>query len=168
MKATKQSQEILKKISENLNVDYQDLYDLINFESKWNPMAVNPITGAVGLLQFLDMAAIDLGYTKKSDILYDLKTQEEQLQFAVYPWLKRYAPYTNTIDLYMQVFYPAYRKKNINTKFPQNVINVNHGIKTPLEYYSKVKQNKNIFPLIAIGVIGIWLLSNKMMHRSMR
>lgn len=171
MKLSQSANEILKNIANNLGVEYQDLFDLIKFESNFDPMAKNPITGAVGLLQFLDKAAIDLGYTKKEDIPYDLKTQEEQLQLAVYPYLKRYTPYENALDLYMAVFYPKYRKVDPNKKFPQHVIDANSGISTPLEYYNKVKQitNKtNILSFLAMGVLLLCLLNPTMTKKMFR
>jgi soluble lytic murein transglycosylase-like protein len=45
-------------------------------------------------------------------------------------------------DLYMSVFYPAYRRKPINMAFPSYVQSANPGIKTPGDYINKVNAQK--------------------------
>jgi soluble lytic murein transglycosylase-like protein len=76
-------------------------------------------------------------------------TRVAQLKGPVLAYLKMRAasqPFNGTDqDLYMAVFYPAYRRKPINTAFPSKVIKSNPGIRTPGDYISLV--NKQILSI---------------------
>jgi hypothetical protein len=59
---TPQEWTSLKNVAATLNVPYDSLYRLINFESGWNPLATNPYSGARGLIQFMPDTAKWLGF----------------------------------------------------------------------------------------------------------
>jgi soluble lytic murein transglycosylase-like protein len=52
----------LKDTAAKLNMSWEPLYKLINFESTWDPEARNEISGARGLIQFMPSTARDMGY----------------------------------------------------------------------------------------------------------
>ncbi len=73
-------------------------------ESTLNHRAVNPSTGATGLIQFMPSTATSLGTTTSA-----LKNMQnfEQLEY-VYHYLKPYASKFKTyVDVYLAVFFPA-------------------------------------------------------------
>lgn len=70
-------------------------------ESGDNPAAVNPYTGATGLIQFMPTTAKELGFTTDQ---IKLMNYEEQL-FLVYRYLNRYKP-KSLVDTYLSIFYP--------------------------------------------------------------
>ena len=52
----------LKDTANTLNIAWEPLYKMINFESAWNPKARNPVSGARGLIQFIPSTAKGMGY----------------------------------------------------------------------------------------------------------
>ena len=52
----------LKDTAASLGMSWQPLYKLINFESRWDPKARNPSSGARGLIQFMPSTAEGMGY----------------------------------------------------------------------------------------------------------
>lgn len=108
-----------KQIAKSINCDYKDLLALMNSESKINPKAVNPSSGATGLIQFMPQTAKDLGTTTE-----DLKnmTATEQLDY-VEKYLKKYKKAAgfkqneklDAGDLYALVFLPGRAKRDIIT-----------------------------------------------------
>ena len=154
----------MKTIQEAANyigVDPKALWAMIQLESRHNPHAVNPYSGAIGLIQFMDGAAQDLGYRSAEELYNANKTYESQLALAA-RWFKRYAPYRDSGDFYLQTFYPAARRwKDRNTEFSALVQSQNPGIKSPQDYIDKVDRLKRFAPsflntgfytLIAAGV----------------
>jgi soluble lytic murein transglycosylase-like protein len=73
-------------------------------------------------------------------------TRIAQLNGPVLVYLKREAkrlPYTGgDQDFYLSVFYPAYRRKPINTTFPADVLEWNPGIRTPGDYVALINKQK--------------------------
>jgi len=59
---TPQEWTALKNVASSVNVPYDSLYRLINFESGWDPKATNPISGARGLVQFMPSTAKWMGF----------------------------------------------------------------------------------------------------------
>ncbi|MGC8160121.1 transglycosylase SLT domain-containing protein, partial [Salmonella enterica] len=57
----------VKTISTELGINHNWLMFVMWFESKLNPQAVNPISGATGLIQFMPSTARSLGTT--TDVL---------------------------------------------------------------------------------------------------
>jgi len=64
----------LVTISKRLGVTRDDLFNLINFESKWNPLARNKKTGARGLIQFMNDTSKTLGYLNSDDLVIKKST----------------------------------------------------------------------------------------------
>lgn len=74
-------------------------------------------------------------------------TRVKQLQGPVYDYLKMISkklPFNGTDqDLYMAVFYPAYRRKPVNALLPGDVRKYNPGINTAGDYIAKVNAQKS-------------------------
>lgn len=102
----------LVDISKRLGVNPNYLMAVMSFESKLNPKAVNPLSNATGLIQFLPSTAKGLGTSVSA-----LKgmSAERQLDF-VEKYLTPYKGRMNSIeDAYMAVFYPAAIGKSNNS-----------------------------------------------------
>lgn len=91
-------------IALGVGCDPSHLSACIYFESRWDPAAVNAVSGATGLIQFMPKTAIGLGTTVE-----DLRrmNRAEQLNFvAAY-----FAPYKGRLrtlsDVYMAILWPA-------------------------------------------------------------
>lgn len=87
-----------------LNVNPEHLLTVYYIESRFNPKAVNPLSNATGIIQWMPSTAQWLGTT--TAYLKTL-TAEQQLD-----WVKKYmAPYRgrmkNIADVYLAVFFPA-------------------------------------------------------------
>src|SRR4030066_1785167 len=123
----------------SLSVNPEWLWNLISFESNWNPLAKNPYSSARGLIQFINSTAISLGYTSSDDLITKNPDVKSQLLFPVKAYLMAYSPFTTEQSLYMAVFYPKARKWSLSTEFPDNIKKVNPGIKTVGDYVNKVR-----------------------------
>lgn len=119
-------------VAGKLRIDPNWLMMVFWKESKLRPDAVNNITQATGLIQFMPATAISLGTTTSA-----LKSMSnvEQLDFVY----KYYYPYRNYItkaeDLYLITFYPNADKKHAGTLskpdewvFPDAVYQANKGV----------------------------------------
>lgn len=120
------------------------LAEVINFESRFQPDAVNPTSGATGLIQFMPSSARRLGTTTAA-----LRTMTFEQQW---PYVDRYfrsvaaGEWTGDegglldtrVKIAMAVFYPAYRNLDPGTRFPANVLAANEAIRkaggTPAAY----------------------------------
>lgn len=154
----------LTGIASSVGVNPDSLYKLIDFESRWDPAARNPISGARGLIQFVNSTSREMGFIDADDLYLKNPTRTEQLPLVA-QYLYRYAPYTDDQSLAMAVFYPAYRNVPVDTVFPRYVQDQNPGIVTVMDYLSKV-YGKNWLPPIAItaGLVLImiaYILSRK-------
>lgn len=148
----------------NVGARAEDLRDLIEFESAWNPRAYNP-SGAVGIIQFMPRTLKDLGLlpealaakiptdsTKavpegvkqevKNFFLSQYPSVEAQLGGPVVEYLRRWKPFPTRQSLFMAVFYPAYRYVAPETAFPPLVQRYNPGIDTVSDYLAKVDAKK--------------------------
>ncbi len=132
----------LKEVSASLEINPNDLYKLIDFETSgsWNPLIKNPNSSARGLLQFTDKTAQSLGYKDSLDLVTKNNSIESQLYFPVLQYLSKFKPFPTKQSLYMSVFYPVARKWSLNTEFPDTVKSVNPGIKTVADYINKVEK----------------------------
>lgn len=163
MKISKSNYVLMSKIANKLGIIPHKLYTLINFESRWNPKIKNPGKGqtARGLIQIIDSTARGLGYKNSLDLVTKLPTVKLQLLHAVYPYLKKKAPFRSDQDLFMSVFYPAYRYKSSYLPFPKYVQKLNPGIVTPRDYiklvYKYASKKNNIILYSIIG--GFIILS---------
>lgn len=94
----------VRMYAERLAIDPNWLMLVMNSESGLNPQAVNPISGAVGLIQFMKTTAKGLGYSTSAIKGMDAVTQ----LFLVF---KYFEPYKSKIksfnDLYRATFFPA-------------------------------------------------------------
>ena len=88
----------------NDQLDY--LVACMMFESGLNPQAVNKVSGAVGLIQFIKPTYTALGYTKEQVLSM---TFAEQVKKLVEPYFKPYYRRTKTLnDMYMAILMPKY------------------------------------------------------------
>lgn len=143
---------------------------LIRFESNWNPLAKNNLSGARGLIQFTDTTARELGYVNADDIIKKHPTAESQLMGPVLKYFTlpgKKPPYPTEQSFFMSVFYPAARQWPVGTIFPESVRKLNPGITTVKDYINKVKKIspalnfKNTIPLIIIMGIVLYTLTKK-------
>jgi hypothetical protein len=153
-KLTDSEKTTLEDIAALLGTSPDWLYSLIDFESKWNPAAKNPYSSAIGLIQFTDSTARGLGYKNALDLVRINPSRLEQLKGPVYRYLRLYAPFPTQQSLLMAVFYPKYRNVAPDTLFPESVLAVNRGIKTPADYIKKVFPEW-IAPTIGGGVVAV-------------
>jgi hypothetical protein len=119
------------RLAEIHGFDPAFLANVINFESRFNPAALNKKTNAAGLIQFMPKTAARLGTTTEA-----LRQMSAGAQFT---YIEQYLrPFKGKLktqpDVYMAVFYPAYVGRPANTPFPPNVQRANPGIKTPADY----------------------------------
>ncbi len=95
--------EKVNNISGELGIDPNWLMFVMWFESKLNPQAVNPISGATGLIQFTPSTARGLGTT--TDVLRHMDNVQ-QLDYVL-AYLRPYKGKMKTwVDVYLAVFYP--------------------------------------------------------------
>ena len=108
----------LSKIADALGVEKSALIAIMKQESGVNPKAVNKMSGATGLIQFMPDTARKLGTTTKE--LYDMSAVE-QLDY-VYKYFKMVGvkPGMGVGDLYMAVFMPAHMGKPDGTILGQS------------------------------------------------
>ena len=134
----------LMDVSMALGVRPDSLSALISFESNWNPKAVNPYTGASGLIQFMPATAQGLGFKGIADLLKQTPDIESQLRGPVLRYLNQFKPFASDADLFLSVFYPKARKMPIDAPLPDSVRAVNPGINTPGDYVRKVYAHSGI------------------------
>jgi len=137
---TSSEDRALSNLASKLRANKQDLFNLINFESGWNPQIKNPYSSARGLIQFMDTTAKGMGYNGSKDLIDTHKTRIAQLEGPVYKYLKPYAPFPTQQSLYMAVFYPKFRKVSPYTEFSDRVKKVNPNINIVQDYVDKVNR----------------------------
>jgi len=145
-----------------------DLNALIAFESNYDPQAKNPLSSAKGLLQFTNATARTLGYADSTDLINKNPDFSSQIQNAVIPYLKLYAPFPTQQSLYLSVFYPAARDWQPHAVFPANVQAVNPGIKTVQDYINRVNSRKLLSLSLPISIILILALTYLFTRREKR
>jgi hypothetical protein len=108
----------LEKIASALGVNSKDLIAIMKMESGVNPAAVNSMSGATGLIQFMPKTAANLGTS--TDALKNMSAVE-QLDY-VYKYFKMVGvkPGMELGDLYMAVFMPKYVGADDSTVLGQN------------------------------------------------
>lgn len=95
--------EKVNNISNELGIEANWLMFVMWFESRLNPQAVNPISGAQGLIQFMPSTARSLGTT--TDILKRMNNVQ-QLDYVL-AYLRPYkGKMKSWVDVYLAVFYP--------------------------------------------------------------
>ena len=122
-------------IASRFNFSAADLFRVMEIESKINSAAVNPVSNATGLIQFMPATAKGLGTTIQA-----LKKMSpfDQLDY-VEKYLKPYKNHINSYpELYLSVFYPHALNK------PDDFV---LGSEVSMEYARKVRdQNGSIGP----------------------
>jgi hypothetical protein len=104
--------EKLKKVSANLGVSEKDLIGIMKHESELNPRAVNPMSRATGLIQFMPDTARSLGTT--IDEIYKMSATEQLDLVEKYYKANGVKAGDDIGDLYMLTFMPAARNKPDN------------------------------------------------------
>ena len=135
--------QLLNDIAVRLGIPYENLYNLIKFESGFNPLIKNPNSSARGLIQFIDSTAQSLGFKDSLDLVTKNPTIQQQLPI-VEKYLQQFYPFDGKQSLYLAVFYPKYRNVAPDTPFPDSVQRVNPGIKTPADYIRKIDGKKKL------------------------
>ena len=93
----------VNSICTELRIEANWLMFVMWFESRLNPQAVNPISGATGLIQFMPSTARSLGTT--TDVLKHMNNVQ-QLDYVL-AYLRPYKGRMKTwVDVYLAVFYP--------------------------------------------------------------
>lgn len=147
--------DIFLKVAKSLEVNPDWLYNLIDFESGFNPKAKNPYSSAKGLIQFTDATAQSLGYTNSQELIDKNPDISSQLLFPVLQYLLRYKPFPTEQSLYLAVFYPKYRYSDPGTEFPDSIKAVNPGINSVQDYINLVKKKENEKKIILYLMIVI-------------
>jgi len=148
------TQIALDSLAANLGIPSLWLDRLLSFESGFNPLARNPISGARGLIQFTNTTARGMGYASADDLVSKFPSASAQLAGPVFAYLNPLRPFPTEQSLYMAVFYPAARNWPLVRAFPAAVRAVNPGIITVSDYVRRVKR----IPPAAI-VAGILLVA---------
>lgn len=103
-KLTAQQRAFLASMASALGTDPSHNSAVIEFESRWDPAAVNAQSGASGLIQFMPSTAIGMGTSVEAIRQMSI---DEQLPLCFQYW-KQYAGRMKTLsDCYMAVLYPA-------------------------------------------------------------
>lgn len=120
------------RVADKIGAKPYDLANLINFESGWNAQAINPRSGASGLIQFMPRTAEGLGTSVEA---IRRMTAAQQMPY-VERYLQTYAHKgLHTAErLYMAVFYPKAIDWPRGQQFNAAVQKSNPGIKTPTDY----------------------------------
>lgn len=135
------TKNLVEDIANEFNVSPATLVGVIQNESGWNPTIKNPVSSARGLIQFIDATAKSLGFPGGSaELIAKYPDIDSQLSGPVRAYYKKFAPYANENEFILATFYPAYRKKSLDTALPANVVAVNPGINTVGDYVSRVKR----------------------------
>lgn len=118
------------------------LADLISFESAgFDAQAVNPISGASGLIQFMPATARELGTTVEA--IRQLSAVEQLPLVRKYfelPRIKQHGELRSRLDLYMAVFYPRAIGQGPGFTFSPTVQAANPGIATAGDYRDYVNR----------------------------
>lgn len=169
--------QIIESAAQHLGVkDSRWLDALINFETAgtYSPAVKNPYSSARGLIQVIDKTARDVFNVSDSLSLVNMyPTFESQMENVVIPYLEQFAPFNTKQELYMAVFYPAYRFARPDKIFPEHVRTVNPGITTVKDYINfvdaRIKPGALRIPkimapalmLAAGGLIAVYLWSKR-------
>lgn len=132
------------------------LDSLIAFESGWNPLARNKISGARGLIQFMPSTARTMGYPNADAIIAKYPTAVSQLLGPVAAYFKlpgNTGPWPTKQSLYMTVFRPTARTASASMVFPADVRRDNPGIVTVQDYIDLVEGRRPTGKTALAGII---------------
>lgn len=136
------------------------LWELVNFESRHDPAARNPKSGARGLVQFMPATAKAMGFKDADDLVANYPDYESQMLGPVLNYFLSFPPvmkpYTTRQALYMKVFFPLAARVPADTTFEslylknpkstggaegyKKFVAQNPGIKTVADYVNKTLQ----------------------------
>jgi hypothetical protein len=139
----------VKQVASNLGIDPNALMAVMYKESRLNPAAVNQISGATGLIQFMPSTANGLGTTTGA---LRLMSNLQQLDYV-----ERYLrPYTSkmktAIDVYFAVFFPA------AIGWPLNKVLQTSSLSSGLIASQNSGIDKNKDSKITVGEVQEWFL----------
>ena len=162
--------EALTVLSSWMGVPVKWLDTLISFESRWDPKAKNPYSGARGLIQFMPSTAKDLGYSNADELVNKNPTIGQQLLGPVMAYFKLPAskgPWPTEQSLFMAVFVPTYRKVSPDTMLTPLQRKQNPGIDTVQDYMDlahgirSTKKKSSSLGLLLLCGVGIYILYRK-------
>jgi hypothetical protein len=133
----------LVALSGQLGIDPAWMANVIQFESRWNPQAVNRSTGASGLIQFMPSTAKGLGTTVEA---IRRMTAGQQMQYVAAYFRRFRGKLRSQEDVFMAVFYPAAVGRGASYRFPARVTKVNPGIYTAGDYARKALRVAKLSP----------------------
>jgi hypothetical protein len=136
-------------VADRLDVDPFALTNLMYFESGLNPQAVNPRSGATGLIQFMPRTASGLGTSTTSLRSMSAEQQMDWVEAYLAGVQRSRGKLKKPRDLMLAVFYPAFIGKASWRLFPRNVRRANPGIVTPWDYEQLVRKRSRM-PMRAI------------------
>lgn len=143
--------EKVKEVSINLGINPNWLMLCMFIESGIDHTAVNPFSGAYGLIQFMPFTAINLGTTL--DKMEDM-TNVDQLDW-VYKYLRPYRKRMKTfVDVYFAIFFPRAIGK------PDNYV-----LSTDRISASKIAQQNSGYDLDHNGEITVAEVSKKILSK---
>lgn len=102
----------LAKVATNLGIEKDVLLAVMRFESKLDPQAVNPMSKATGLIQFMPKTAAGLGTSVEE--LYNMSATEQLNYVEKYYKQNGVRPGATVGDLYILTFMPAAAAKPDN------------------------------------------------------
>lgn len=108
----------VREISAYLGIDPNWLMTVMYVESSINPKAVNKITNATGLIQFMPTTARSLGTTVEQLLTMNNVQQLDYVKSYLAPYKGRMK---SLADTYLTVFYPAAVGKPDTWTFPEKV-----------------------------------------------
>ena len=133
--------EKLEQVSSNLGVEKEALIKVFEIESNVDPQAVNPNSGATGLIQFMPFVASDL--KTSTSALRDM-TGVQQLKYVEEYYKKQPTLGTGSFeDMYLATFYPAAIRKPDNYRLGKSksrqalIAKQNPGFHTGKGYVTK-------------------------------
>lgn len=154
----------LERAAQEIGMNKEWLRNVIALESSWRWNAYNPVSGAVGLIQFIPRTLKDLGLLSPSLAMEipatgavseatKQKVREEflakypnavaQLAGPVVRYMRIWRPFPTEQSAYLAVFYPKFRYSSPDTPFPDSVRKANPGIDTVGDYVTAVKKKSN-------------------------
>lgn len=142
-------------LAHSLNLKTEDLFALINYETggRMNPKVASKNSSAKGLLQFTNITAKNLldkngnrlssskhlteAYPTIKDQL-EIPTSKNKYGGPIYQYLKKYAPFKSTEDLFISVIYPSSRRSQ---RLPRRISRQNAGIRNARDFVNRARRN---------------------------
>lgn len=126
-------------VARNLDIEPAHLANVIAFESggKFSATAINPRSGASGLIQFIPRTAQELGTTIGAIRAMNAMDQMDLVgAYFKMPRIRAHGPLRTQLDVYMAVFYPPAIGKGLDYAFSSDVRASNPGINYARDYFA--------------------------------